>query len=696
MVQQDQIRFQKEDIRTEKEVMNDGAARISLNLANKVRLHMGLSYLPSAFQARFGEAKGLWVVDGNNDFRDDWIEVFPSQQKWKRDSNPAGQGISDDPSHRTFEVLKYSGPLKSADLNTQFLPLLVAQAIDRKAMKRTLSKILKDGLSAEVIRLKEAFENPQVLRKWVRESKPSIVERLKFGALPFLAGLPNSLEERINVLLDAGFSPASMNFLYEQAKKIFETHCENLTKKLNITVGKSTYAFMIPDFWGVLEPDEVYIDVSRFEDDVTGDYGAYLNGVDLLVARSPAHFVSDIQKVKSVAKAELMGLKDVIVFSTKGKSSLASKLSGGDYDGDIAWICWDENIVDNFKSAKVPATVDLVKEGFLSKDAMKYRDLVKGSLNPTSIFLKKALEFNMQQSMLGKCTNFKEKVCYTQKSVDTKEARYLSQLLSDLVDAPKQGFIFDEEAFTKFKKFLGIVTVIPKYISGDLDGKLYHILDVLMLAANDTIKESMAQLWKGFKKPPTYDKDLVLLYKKAEEHSKANKEWETILGHLRKELTPLKDDWGKRFPVREKRRDMSPGEFGITLMEFYDRFRAIRPPDTSTPLAQALLMCSGIGNSEELSQWSLLKASAFFGIHVRKYGERSVGNAVWWIAGRQLCRLKSDALETGLAHTVAPYMFIILKPDNSMIGRLMSDGNTAMLEESGSVRNVEELEELYD
>jgi len=40
--------------------------------------------------------------------------------------------------------------------------------------------------------------------------------------------------------------------------------------------------------------------------------------------------------VKAVFKIELIGLKDIIVFSTKGNPSLAVKLSGGDHIGDIA------------------------------------------------------------------------------------------------------------------------------------------------------------------------------------------------------------------------------------------------------------------------------------------------------------------------------------------------------------------------
>jgi hypothetical protein len=112
--------------------------------------------------------------------------------------------------------------------------------------------------------------------------------------------------------------------------------CLDLQKKLNITIGRSTYAYMVPEFSGILELNKVFIDFSSFADNVFGFAGTLLIGVNVLVARSPSHYRSDIQKVKAVFKIELIGLKDIIVISTKGNPSLAVKLSGGDHNGDIA------------------------------------------------------------------------------------------------------------------------------------------------------------------------------------------------------------------------------------------------------------------------------------------------------------------------------------------------------------------------
>jgi hypothetical protein len=693
VLSKDQIRFQSTDILCNGIIMNDGAGRISYKLADQVRLSLGLTYIPAVFQGRLGEAKGLWVVDGSGDFQTDWIEIYPSQQKWMRDSRSDHSGISDDWSHRTFEVLKWSGPLKPADLNTQFLPLLVEQAIDRKLMKSSIVNILQDGLATEVKTLRDAIKNPQFLRKWVRAAKFNPEEKLRHGAVQYRAGMPTSTDEQINMLLDAGFSPMSLRYLYDLAKSIFTSHCDNLKERLNITVAKSTYAYMVPDFWGVLEPDEVYISFSRFNDGFSEFSGALRNGIEVLVARSPAHFISDIQKVKVVVKAELIGLHDVIVFPTKGILSLASKLSGGDYDGDIAWVCWEDNIVKNFRAVEVAQPKDLVKEGLLTKDSTTYEQLVEGCVTPiseTSVFLKKAFDFNMRQSMLGICTNFKERVCYTQKSVNTPEAQYLSQLLSDLVDAAKQGFIFDEEAFQRFKTArINITTIETKYITGDLGGDTSHILDHLMVVTDNIIRESLEQLWEGFRMPNSFDDDLVLLSRTAKEYASGDENWNDLLKHVVVHLNNLKDKWSAYWNTSEEVKNERLANFSAFIIECYEDFKAIRP-HVKTSFTQALLLSPS--STDELSQWALLKASIFVDLYPRSY----VPNAVFWIVGRQLARIKADVARNGLPHVIVPNMFIIQKPDNAIIGRLLSHGSSTMIEETGSIKNAEELEDPSD
>ncbi|KAL2074164.1 hypothetical protein VTL71DRAFT_7942 [Oculimacula yallundae] len=715
VLQPEQIRLVQKDIIFSvnpkkpdlKNVMNDGCGKISPHLALRITQKLGLSYLPTAFQGRIGEAKGLWVLDRHEKGGDDWIETYPSQRKWERGEKKSEEW--DDPSHRTFEILKCSGPLKSADLNLQFLPLLMDRAKDEELMKRALSDLLEQGLALKVEEIQEAMDDPQSFRKWVRDSNPNLKERLK-GGIAYKAGLPVVREERLNVLLDAGFDPRKLMFMKDLAKDAFKSRTDELKERLNITVGRSTYAYMVPDFWGVLEPDEVYIDFSSFIDNVSGFSGATLSGDEILVARSPAHFISDIQKVKAVIKAELVGLKDVIVFSTKGKPSLADKLSGGDFDGDIAWVCWEPSIVENFESAQVPKACDLFKEGLLKQDKTTYKQLVSSIDDPEariSLFLKKSFEFNMRQNLLGICTTFKESVCYTQGRVDSREARYLSQLLSNLVDQQKQGYIFEEEDWAKFKAaVIRVKPRKPRYKTDELVADAKHIIDHLKYVANQTVDKALTGFHQMFPDPPRWDGDLSKYYYKFASLAAEDSTWQKLLDDLKADIKALHDDWAKKFGSNRSPRKRNPNsreddesipDFTEFCINLYERFHDIQPHD-DTHVSQSLLTTPG--SNSELSSWELLKAStavASFAKYGTIYNPSKIymSNFVWWMAGKQLCHLKAMC-NAEAPHAVIQKMYIIQKPDPTIIRRLRSDGQAANLEDTASIANEADLDAMDD
>lgn len=701
MLEETQIRRRQRDIREEHiidgvidygapydpeprgPVMNDGAGRISRTLASKVKDKLGLSYTPSAFQGRLGGAKGLWLVDHSDNSNEDWIETYPLQQKWNRRVHR--NGAPDDPSHRTFEVNGISGPLKSADLNTQFLPLLVNGARDKKAMRESISTILQDGLRQKMDDILAAIDEPESFKKWIRESNANAKEKLKFGGIPCLAGLPVVREDRLNLLLDAGFYPRELQFMKDQALELFKFRIEDLKKRLNITVGKSCFAYMVPDFWGVLEPDEVYIDFSSFKDDTSGFSGVVLRNDEILVARSPAHFGSDIQKVKAVVKPQFLGLKDVIVFPIKGNPSLADKLSGGDYDGDRAWVCWEQDIVNNFDPVELTKGPSLVKEGYLTKDARTYEELVQGHRDPVATFMKASLDVNMRPSMLGMCTNFKEKVFYELGDASHHANVALCQLLSDLVDQAKNGYGFSEESWKRFKKEkVGITPRQPAHMSDVVDDckRSEHILDQLKIVVHEAADKAIQEFHMNFGQPSAWDDDLVVDYKWACDMAKANADWKDIIKALKADLCVLKNEWS-RYPFK-KTEDSEVSKFKVQL---YDKFKQIRPR-AGNCIGATLL---GPNPNHDLSQWHLLKASTLFAL----FKPSHVSNLVWWMSAKQLCHMKATKHAT--PHSIIPRMYILLKPDNNMILRMQTQGSYARnLEEMASIANVEELDDLDD
>ncbi|KAH0425468.1 RNA-dependent RNA polymerase [Colletotrichum camelliae] len=302
--------------------------------------------------------------------------------------------------HRTLEVKNPVAEPRSASLNIQFLPILENRAKDKQRMREAVGDNLLRQLSDEIEAQKNAIKHPLQFRQWVNENAHARRQRSAQGGVPFLAGLPDSEEEQLNYLVDGGFEPTKQKFMRDKMWGLRHKKCENLLKKMSIIIPNSAYLYMVVDFWGILEEIEVHVCFSStFRTESFSD--SMLHGCDVLVARSPAHLVSDIQRVKAVFKPELRALKDVIVFSAKGDVALADKLSGGDYDGDRAWVCWEPTIVSKFENANVPTRPDL--SGFLRKDEASFGDLTRevGKFSTASAMITRSIAFEMQPKFLG-------------------------------------------------------------------------------------------------------------------------------------------------------------------------------------------------------------------------------------------------------------------------------------------------------
>ncbi|RYP41058.1 hypothetical protein DL767_001219 [Monosporascus sp. MG133] len=662
-------------------VMNDGIARMSSSLARKISESMGLIDIPAGFQGRIGSAKGFWIrhrTDTDAD-EDDWIETYPSQRKWKCDFL--------DPDHRTFEVRSEVRDLTPANLNLQFLPILEDRAIDQDRMKREVGSILEKGLLKELESQRLALDNPIQFRQWLHEngSTSRRSARLKSCEVPFVAGLPKSTDEQMGFLLDGGFDPKKQKFLQDMAWSLRKDKCEELKKRLNIKVGRSTYAFMVVDFHGVLQEDEIHLGFSsRFRDEQSGFSETFLHGFDVLVARSPAHYVSDIQRVKAVFKPELGYLKDVVIFPTKGNTPLADKLSGGDYDGDMAWVCWDPEIVNNFQNAAVPDPPDLFSMRFLKKEKETYDNLQAAGhtgSDLTAEFLLRSFRFNMQQAFLGMCTNWKERLCYMRGSVRDDTAVLLSTLLSNLVDQAKQGIVFTGQDWGRLKRHLLGKRLgeppVPLYRSEIWDGKgeLKHINDYLKFqVAKPTIDRELGSFHEWLNRGSTArhdDEDLFCMFEHLRAFAKESRTFKAVLDGLTRDIHALYKEW-ERMTGRD-------GPWEAKVQPIHERFLAIQPAIESSSSSAASVASSSLSSSSKnraaasktiqvltqpglvdpaLAPWALYKASTLF----KLYYNRSP-KFIWWVAGVQLQRLKAARASPGVPVPVVSHMYAGLRPD---------------------------------
>ncbi|KAM0345777.1 hypothetical protein ACHAPU_006130 [Fusarium lateritium] len=686
--------YMTDDAKKGQKDMGDGIGRMSRSLARKVATHLGLLEAPCAFQARIGSAKGMWIVDVEDDGLedDDWIETYPSQRKWKC--------AFSDPHHRTFEVREWSRELRSAALNTQFIPVLEAQAPVPQRMRKIIAHHLASGLQEEIEGQMAAMAHPTNLRAWTHRGR----DRSTLGHVPFIGGLPEREEDVISFMLDAGFNATKCRFLRDLVWKSQKRQAEQLKAKMNIKIPRSTYAFMTVDFTGTLKEGEVHLAFSsKFQAD--GESDTLLDGIDILVARAPAHFVSDIQRVKAVFQPSLKRLKDVIVFSSKGKSPLADLLSGGDYDGDQAWICWDPNIVANFNNAPKPVEPDLVGQGYLRKSNPSFQSIVTTSSDIESActdFLRSAISFNMQPSYLGIATKFKERLCYFEGGVNSERAVALSTLVSLLVDQAKQGLLFNREDYDRLKTDMKMRGKDPEYENerssrrsyANRDGSI-HILDYLKFeVAEDTIGRALTEFYNALHgkdvSVQAWDKDLARLWEDFESQKSASKIIERLTIALRAQISDILKEWKTKMAASKS--DHTSNEFAVKVKELYQKWSSYQPSPQLLESRQVKPLLDTWNGDPTLSRWELLKASTMF-----KMGYNEAYAGVWHLSGKQLAWMKA-MMSRGESDTsaiaVTAEMWSILRPDNKRIAALTAQRQIGHDNESlAALEEVTEFDE---
>ncbi len=698
--EESQIRNWEYDIRSPTgEVMNDGIGRVSPSVMRKIRDKLGLTDTPCAIQARFGSAKGMWITDVTESGQEDWIETYVSQRKWKCDWS--------DEYRRTLEVKAYAVPLRSANLNLQFLPILEDRAIDKTRMRNIIGNHLAVELARDLDSMKTAIKHPELFRQWTHESSTYSGIRLHNREVPFLGGLPVSEQDKMAFLVDGGFDPMQQKYLQDLVFCHQRKKCKKLETDLKIKIARSTYAFMVVDFLGVLQPDEVQLCFSsKFIDDPDNSDDYFdLDGIDVLVGRSPAHLPSDIQKVRAVFKPELRQLKDVIIFPRTGNTPLADMLSGGDYDGDKAWVCWEPEIVDNFRG--VPLTRMDERPDF-SQYMERDRDTVSDFSRKyddehyIDAMIEKAFAFSLRPKLLGICTSYKDKLSYHYNSISEEPVIALSWFLSELADQAKNGIIFNDR---DWKRLRGDVVgeecrlVTPAYKEDRATPLAHadHILDHLrFVVAKGVIETELRSLNDFYKSDPahTFDADLVDYWNQFERalgrldrNSIPRAGW---FVHMKRKLVHdlegCRDEW--------RRQMMNEADFRHNVHEIYNQWGKIEPffgkniddhdaagdddgdDDDEHRLTNAVatFLMQRDTHPPELSQWQLLKASMTF-----KMFYAVSTNFTWQVAGRQLQFIKAMKISTidsnsgrGAPIPVVANLYAALRPDNKYIRRVIA------------------------
>ncbi len=342
-------------------LMNDGCGYIDeatfKDVFKMLRRHgFHEKIYPTAIQVRLGSAKGVLLrTDIHSSVLDSDIKlsgckvVLPSSMiKFKMSPR------SKTDSQRTVDVLRTNIDYcrSPAKLNRENIFLLAARGIKFQAFKEILKEwmdYLKQSFVLDVHDIINSTTDKEERRNKILKESDNLdnhlIELLSYGEEESQnAKFENQCGLRA---LLAGFSCGSEPFVAEIAERTARRQSKRDMEKFKIVVKKSRRLMMIPDPSGKLAPGECFINIT-FEDEKTMLPIGVLSG-DIVAMREPSYFHGDVVVLKCVEIQELKAYTNVLILSIQVNEifpcSIAEILSGGDFDGDMAFVSWDKRLI---------------------------------------------------------------------------------------------------------------------------------------------------------------------------------------------------------------------------------------------------------------------------------------------------------------------------------------------------------------
>ncbi|PVG00656.1 hypothetical protein CPB86DRAFT_782489 [Serendipita vermifera] len=373
--------------------MTDGCGYANLALLRRIRESLDLPTVPCAVQFRLGGDKGVLLLRPNDENYTEGLLDLPTV--WIRPSQRKILGQKGNANQRRLEVVRttylrtphrinadliinlaYNGvpPEVFSNLNQrnmeEIFDSLTTWTGDR-AMPKLCRYIERKG-GVLPIRLNRLPPDPTALRSSYRNHEsntdldgewgggddqdddgPTGGEEGPLDYFPNLvSGQPATLHETAVRLIQSGFTPENCSYLADLIKQMLKKQLEECVMGKQLKVPMSAYVLIAPvpeTFKDLLGENEVhFLSSSANLQQPMGGSSHTLTG-DALIARYPCKVPSDCQRVKVVNQPELSQYVDILLMPIQGKRSLASMLSGGDYDGDAVVVIWQPEILDNWK-----------------------------------------------------------------------------------------------------------------------------------------------------------------------------------------------------------------------------------------------------------------------------------------------------------------------------------------------------------
>ncbi|KAG5536836.1 hypothetical protein RHGRI_024314 [Rhododendron griersonianum] len=293
---------------------SDGIGKISLSFATQIAQKCGLNHTPSAFQIRYGGYKGVIAVDRNS-FRK--ISLRGSMLKFESEN-------------RMLNVTKWSDSMPCY-LNREIVSLLSSLGVDDKVF--------------------EAMQDQQLSRL----EKMLTSREVALGVLESMSG--SDAKGILAQMLLQGYEPNVEPYLSMMLRAHHNSLLSDLRSRCRIFVPKGRILIGCMDETGILEYGQVYCRTTMTKTELLQlDGQSFFQKVDettsvligkVVVTKNPCLHPGDVRVLEAVYEVALeeKGLVDCVVFPQKGERPHPNECSGGDLDGDLYFISWDENLI---------------------------------------------------------------------------------------------------------------------------------------------------------------------------------------------------------------------------------------------------------------------------------------------------------------------------------------------------------------
>lgn len=416
----------------------DGCGLISYKLAKEISLNqMKLGYVPSVFQIRYGGkigkehwiCKGVLLVDHTETSRD-VLSFRKSMMKVRLNSNNKNWNIH---MNNKLGIVDFSS-FRLGKLNQQVICLLSSNIPHRVLLD--MQRFHFENIIQEVFRDPFALAYIASLEQGKTKSRDwEFYEQLIHEILS-LSRKNNYVQDidrkNKNNHLDKRLPSSYITLTQKRMRYCSDYHNNNehgqdRLDKLQLPLAQSRTVF------GVAFPEILCDVLNERQCMFFTNQGLYVGTV--IVSRSPSYTPGDVRVLESIdidtsssqngrdqKVSELKNnLRNCIIFATKGNRPESDKMSGGDMDGDLFLVIYDERLTEY--------SHEIGKE-----EAADY-----SSVSPSSAAIKKEEKdwiehvSRFDNSMLG----IVDRAFYTtakEKGIKSKEAKKLNLIFSTLVD----------------------------------------------------------------------------------------------------------------------------------------------------------------------------------------------------------------------------------------------------------------------